>query len=117
MTDFAPGPWTYRPTEYHDWGTVEVNGFTLCQIRDPRYMADDYHSQCRKDKRDPWEANAHLIAAAPEMYEALMGQISRLDALRAFYVTSVGPDYIEVKKLGDEITSIRAVLTKAGGKT
>ena len=62
----TPGQWSYRPDQLDDWGIVRAGLFVICQARDPRYMDEEYLKQCREDRRDPWEANARLIAAAPE---------------------------------------------------
>ncbi len=73
MTQAAhtPGPWAYRPDTHDDWGTVRAGRYHICQARDPRYVDDEYLRQCRVERRDPWEANARLIAAAPELLFAL----------------------------------------------
>ena len=67
---FTPGPWAYRPDEYDDWGIVRAGRYVICQARDPNvpYEAlQDY----REAKTDPYEANARLIASAPDLYAAL----------------------------------------------
>lgn len=66
----TPGPWCYRPHEYDDWGVVKAGYFTICQARDPLALEDDILNRHRREKTDPWAANARLIAAAPELYEA-----------------------------------------------
>jgi len=73
MTDrlHTPGPWTYKPTKYDDWGTVKAGKFSICQARDPRAMGDGILADHRHAGTDPWEANARLISAAPDLLEAL----------------------------------------------
>lgn len=76
----TPGPWAYRPDKYDDWGTVKGgDGFVICQARDYRFSDDDHLSECRRNGVDPWEANARLIAAAPDMLEALKEFVARVD--------------------------------------
>lgn len=80
MSEYTPGPWAYRPDKYDDWGTVKgADGFVICQARDHRYCDGDVLSEHRRNKTDPWEANARLIAAAPKMYEVLKEIASHLD--------------------------------------
>lgn len=67
---FTPGPWTYRPNELDDWGVVKSGKYVLCQVRDPRLSSDDI-SDHRNAGTDPYEANACLVAAGPELYAAL----------------------------------------------
>jgi hypothetical protein len=62
MSKFNPGPWTWVNVESDDgyvWGRLDdsANGVVLCS----------------EGPVLPSEASARLIAAAPEMYEMLVG--------------------------------------------
>jgi hypothetical protein len=71
MTDkHTPGPWSYRSQPHDDWGVVRAGRFIICQARDPDvYESADLDAH-RRAKTDPWEANARLIAAAPDLLSA-----------------------------------------------
>jgi hypothetical protein len=77
MSAHTPGPWEYRPHEFDDWGTVKSGRFVICQARDRRCITDEALASHRKAGTDPWESNARLISAAPELLEALEGVVTR----------------------------------------
>jgi len=74
----TPGPWEYRPNKYDDWGVVRsADGLPVAQACVGRWYKDfDAH---RVNKTDPGEANARLIAAAPDLLDALEMLISNHD--------------------------------------
>jgi len=86
MSGHTLGPWVYRPNDYDDWGTVrsvnpDEDGFHrhICKVN---YVASpEALCEHRKNGTDPAEADARLIAAAPDLLEALM-QIAELPNYR-----------------------------------
>ena len=69
MSKHTPGPWTYDQGQYADWGCVkDASGFLVAKSVVP-YGTDQ--NACRRERIDPCEANARLIAAAPDLLEAL----------------------------------------------
>lgn len=80
---FTPGPWHYRPERHDDWGMVRASpdrdgwpGHIIANARAGRDFdvlgkeADEH----RHNRTDPFEANARLIAAAPD-YDAGVEQM------------------------------------------
>ena len=81
------GPWEYRPEEWDDWGIVraapdsEGRRWIICQARYP-YSTDDELAEHRRNKTDPWEGVARVIAAAPTLLGQLESAQVDLDFLR-----------------------------------
>lgn len=63
MSKHTPGPWIVRDDEIQD-----VHGNTIAYITEGGYW-NTTAGMIYEDM--PWEANAHLMAAAPEMFECL----------------------------------------------
>ena len=112
MAEFTPGPWIAELGEIHE--VRDTEGGRICiltQLRG-RYGLGGR----RADSESP--ANANLIAAAPEMYEALQmalaAEQTRLYSLPASdeYEVSVAKDGCSAR-----IGRIKAVLAKAEGKS
>lgn len=112
---FTPGPWEVE-TEYMAEPGYEQ--FIKCQrIVTPVEEGENgdlvRYTVANINWCNPVEANAHLIAAAPDMYEALVDSIEAMEyALK----------YVEGLALGVEqdlrwvITSARQALAKARGE-
>lgn len=128
----TPGPWLYRPEEYDDWGMVraapdaEGRMFVICQARNPSVGYDEL-DKYRESRTDPYEANARLIAAAPELLEALkhvtnclveeMGNLANEDETDDEDLAAIlGVKYARhVIAIRLRIRQARAAITKAEG--
>lgn len=101
MSVHTPGTWTY----------VEDDGvFVICPVDE---NCDDEVIGCVyiNGINDP-EANARLIASAPEMHVALIGAV---EVLRATEVFMSGQD-LETDKLNDIIATIDELLDRIDGQ-
>lgn len=67
-TNFTPGPWFADPDDVRDEALAVLDAIG-CNVA-------DVFTMCRPGE---CEANAHLIAAAPELYEALEDCITALE--------------------------------------
>ncbi len=71
MSDRTLGSWVYRPQELDDWGVVrDSSGFIVARAIDPCVSDADINAH-RAAKTDPYESYGRLIAAAPELVDAL----------------------------------------------
>lgn len=86
----TPGPWLYRPHKFDDWGVVRGGVFNedwggypqIAQVRDPEKLDEPTLAEHRINEKDPWEANALLCAAAPEMRDTILALYAKLDRAR-----------------------------------
>lgn len=60
------GPWKIIDINYHPY--IEKDGFEVCQLFRTAFLNDDYSEDIEFENA---KANANLIAAAPELLEAL----------------------------------------------
>ncbi len=96
---WTPGPWEVNPVTAQVDGITNGEPLAICQLLWPT----DERSEAET------EANAHLIAAAPELYEALKAFLED----ERFQV-GVGGNPIAVERM---IANARTVLAKARGET
>jgi hypothetical protein len=77
----TPGPWKVeRGTEPSDFIVMEPTGHTICEPNEPLYADhEQLDSRLRHITFDEALANAHLIAAAPELLEALTAMLDAYD--------------------------------------
>ncbi len=97
MSKHTPGPWeAYHNTYYDTWSVCDIGGqFTLTDLY---YLDEETHHRIPyADSGDVVEANARLIAAAPDLLAA------------AEYFTSEGFDPAE------GFRRLKAAITKAKG--
>tara|TARA_R110000824_G_scaffold308609_1_gene496046 strand:+ start:114 stop:431 length:318 start_codon:yes stop_codon:yes gene_type:complete len=70
---WTPGPWDVRP----GWG---LNAIEVAPVDDaPDLVGEPTEVAGISDCYTEHEANAHLIAAAPELYEALESLVGQID--------------------------------------
>lgn len=95
---FTKGPWRVEEGTTLIWGKCDPDDTTTrgmgYPIADCRTTPSSQSSWCTGPSGNEGEANAYLIAAAPELYEALSDMLSSLkivgyDGLQSeFYVAS-----------------------------
>ena len=101
MTEHTPGPWTARKDDYskHMINITGPNGAgdSVCRVKG--YAA----------YREEAKANAFLMAAAPDLLEALVYQTEVLDAHNQCKPHSLG--------MANAVEKARAAIAKAKGET
>lgn len=129
----TPGPWMVtghgagKGMISHQTGNVAFTAFPRDVVEDcedgESWIDMRERTQPERDRIHAEKmANAHLIAAAPEMLAAMKGPqfrtiCDRLEALIAFYVEKVGPDYEEIAIIRQQINDIKSAIAKAEGRS
>ena len=103
----TPGPWEHEGVIM--WPTRQ--SFYRCHISIPGKII----GQVIGVDRDEIEANAHLIAAAPELLESLKSATARLGSYLEWLVALHELDLVQVKEASVEIDNFRALIIKAEG--
>lgn len=104
MTSFSPGPWEVVPS-----GSIDTDGDAIRAVGDgTTFIAEDVYG-----------ANARLIAAAPELYEALDALLGVVRARQLSPALLPGGvvDVAAMAYADTVLTVARAALAKAEGKS
>lgn len=144
----SEGPWAYRPDKYDDWGFVRgpereadwvdypIRPLVL-QARHSDLQDDELLSECRKNKTDPWGADAKLIVwlrnHIPEILSALQSEpdellgeaartlVDKLDECEphissAFFMAfeRMGSKY-DGPQYGEQLTALKGALARLEG--
>ena len=69
IENFYNAPWEYRPSEHDDWGVIKSSRKAIAKVS---WILDKKIEDKHRDLgSDPFEAHARLIAAAPDLLQAL----------------------------------------------
>lgn len=109
LTSHTPGPWD-DASNYPEFASVRI-------FAGSHYIATVGNSD---DTKAQTEANAHLIAAAPELYEALTAVMAQFDA--GYFVRNIEsdgqPDWaIKAARSVRTLASAVQALAKAEGRS
>ena len=106
MSKHTPAPWVARMVDSQEWHIDAPNGDpTVGHIKWTGlavYGCDDY----RQAGSEVSEANARLIASAPELLEAAQQVVARWDT----------PNWKDARHTGEFINLLRAAIAKATGE-
>lgn len=90
----SPAPWRINGVDYHDYGLIDAEGGEIMLLK----------AECEQD-----DHNATLIAAAPDLLEALQAAMDYIDAIPKDIVLPAMPgfdrdwvDGVISKALGEE---------------
>ena len=110
-TKFTPGPWYIKPSEAIPspyWGTTASTRITILDAQNGQYKPRHVIAQVARGN-GRGDANAALIAAAPEMYGILEHYLDLIQR------ASEG-DTVAEQKIFEDIVYIEEVLMKARGE-
>ena len=102
----TPGPWNLSRDEI--WSTTPTR-FNLTTVGTPRLAIVDRHNDA--ERPFPWEANARLISAAPDLLAAL-------DSLLKTFVDDLSECGYDEDDINDHdgVKRARAAISKAKGE-
>lgn len=110
MTDHTPTPWHYRPHKYDDWGWIratpepgETIGVTVAMAKSGKYEDEDALNEHRRNKTDPYGANAKYIVDAVNSHEPLKAALD----LALAYMSKFEPG--DSRAVSDEFVAMAAV--------
>src|SRR5262245_5036653 len=99
----TPGPWENGPFDVYSKADIEDGGNIVCEA--PQDWEDSMYR---------WEANARLIAAAPELLEACEAGFRALyDLIQSEFATSSNPHPADSDP---DVALLRAAIAKARGE-
>lgn len=100
LTKHTPGPWAAKVSDF--LARVEAaDGFNVCTV----YYSDDNGEATELALSE--QANARLIAAAPELLRELKSAV--------FYIESFGGEVTENFAAGGNLAAVKQILAKAEG--
>jgi hypothetical protein len=99
---WTPGPWEVGPANMVDSNAVTAIARCGCAFRSPQYSGTDFATPAHQ------EANARLISAAPDLYDALEECKRVLSDLQS--------TQLEGTRTRDAWEKARAALAKARGE-
>jgi hypothetical protein len=89
MSDHTPTPWEYRPHRHDDWGWIrgpkgdaEI-GPLVATARSGAWENVEMLDENRRNKTDPYGANAAFIVKAVNNHETLLRTLQHIAAMRA----------------------------------
>lgn len=84
MSEHTPTPWIYRPCKHDDWGWIRRTredgqpGDLVASARSGQYESEEALDQHRRDKTDPYGANAAFIVKACNAYADLVKALEKI---------------------------------------
>ena len=120
---FTKGPWTYEPDDRY--GLIAADDekgreWIICDLSPPADLVCNAAEDLSQELRDRIEANAWLIAAAPDLIEPAPDAADILEQY-AEYIRGVKADELErhpyLPMIEDTARALRAAIAKATGQT
>jgi hypothetical protein len=110
---FTKGPWNVAGARHVYAGGP--GGANICSVSDPRATSIVQYTKLSIDSKDFYEAcaNAHLIAGAPALYEALETASDELEYVGENFLWSYGP---VATAIGESVARFRSALAQARGE-